>query len=595
MKATGLVVFFTVLCLNLNAQRVDFSYSPSGINPQVDHVFEEDGVDVYTFKFNVEDVKEPIQIVWQIPLNGMHIFFSNQKSDGVYPDWSSQIIHSRATTNAPVVAILDNSNQNKLSWAASDAMNSLKFFSGVVEETAELINKVVIKPAAFDQLKSYEIKIRLDRRAIPYWDVLSDVADWWASFNGHEPLHVPNEAKRPVYSTWYNFHQQLNVSEVIRECKLAKSLGCGTIIVDDGWQTTDSNRGYKFTGDWKSERIPQMKAFVDSIHAIGMKFMLWYSVPFVGTGSEAYKIFKDKLLNDRAWNDSYVLDPRYPEVRDYLIRIYANALTNWGLDGFKLDFVNAFNSSSALPYKEGMDYANVDKATDRLLTDVSATLTSLKMDVLIEFRQPYVGPLMRKYGNMFRATDCPYSIVHNRVRTSQVKLLAGHTATHSDMIMWHPGEPVESAALQLLNVMFSVPQLSVKLHEYPSEHIEMLRFWLTFWINHQDVLLDGDFEAHSPHLNFPLLVAKTKKKLVAGVYSPNAIVTVDATHAPFDEICVINASGIENLCLQAGGNPTRYKYSIYDCKGTVVDEGRVKLHGLMEFNVPEAGLLILDL
>ena len=36
-------------------------------------------------------------------------------------------------------------------------------------------------------------------------------------------------------------------------------------------------------------------------------------------------------------------------------------------------------------------------------------LTKIKTDVLIEFRQSYIGPLMRKYGNLFRAGDCPGS------------------------------------------------------------------------------------------------------------------------------------------------------------------------------------------
>ena len=46
-----------------------------------------------------------------------------------------------------------------------------------------------------------------------------------------------------------------------------------------------------------------------------------------------------------------------------------------------------------------------------------AELRRVKPDVMIEFRQPYIGPLMRKYGNMFRAGDAPNAAVDNRVRT----------------------------------------------------------------------------------------------------------------------------------------------------------------------------------
>ena len=67
---------------------------------------------------------------------------------------------------------------------------------------------------------------------------------------------------------------------------------------------------------------------------------------------------------------------------------------------------------------------------------------------MIEFRQPYIGPLMRKYGNIFRAGDCPNSALENRVRTTDLHILSGTTAVHSDMIMWHYEDQVEIAAFQ---------------------------------------------------------------------------------------------------------------------------------------------------
>ncbi|NIO10738.1 MAG: alpha-galactosidase, partial [Deltaproteobacteria bacterium] len=89
--------------------------------------------------------------------------------------------------------------------------------------------------------------------------------------------------------------------------------------------------------------------------------------------------------------------------------------------------------------------------------------------------------LMRKYGNMFRAADCPNMAVINRARTTDIRLLCGNTAVHSDMYMWHRDDPVEKAALQILNVLFSVPQLSVRLDSVPEEHIRMIKFWTEYW------------------------------------------------------------------------------------------------------------------
>ena len=201
-----------------------------------------------------------------------------------------------------------------------------------------------------------------------------------------------------------------------------------------------------------------------------------------------------------------MLDPRYPEARAYLVDVYRRALRDWGIDGFKLDFIERLvaDDKTVLDATGGRDFASVNEAADRMMTDVLAELRQVKPDVMIEFRQPYIGPLIRKYGNMFRASDCPNSYLANRVKTVDLRLLTGDTAVHADMIMWHPSEPVERAAFQLLNVMFSVPQVSVRLQEIPKDHFEMVRFYTDYWRRNRAVLLDGAFEALSPNANYPV-------------------------------------------------------------------------------------------
>src|SRR5204862_5578675 len=131
----------------------------------------------------------------------------------------------------------------------------------------------------------------------------------------------------------------------------------------------------------------------------------------------------------------------------------------------------------------------------------------LRPEVMIEFRQPYIGPLIRKFGNMLRAGDCPNSALANRVKTVDLRLLSGQTAVHADMIMWHPTERVESAALQLLNILFAVPQVSVRLEQLPPDHRAMLAFWVGYWNSNRPVLLDGAIEPLFPAANYPLVVA----------------------------------------------------------------------------------------
>jgi len=98
----------------------------------------------------------------------------------------------------------------------------------------------------------------------------------------------------------------------------------------------------------------------------------------------------------------------------------------------------------------GRDYDGVPEAIDRLLEDTIVRLSRIKREVMVEFRQSYVGPMTRKYGNMFRAMDCPKDAVENRMHTLDIRLLGGDAATHSDMLMWHAEDSVHSAALQIV-------------------------------------------------------------------------------------------------------------------------------------------------
>lgn len=63
------------------------------------------------------------------------------------------------------------------------------------------------------------------------------------------------------------------------------------------------------------------------------------------------------------------------------------------------------------------------------------------------------------------------------------------------MLMWNVDSHVEIAALQICSVLYGVPQISMRIDRLPSEHVEMLKFYLDFWRSHRDILLDGDLYA----------------------------------------------------------------------------------------------------
>lgn len=558
----------------------------------------EKGVEIVTLKLTRAQAATPpkFHLKWATPSRDAKGLWhpAAELNKGLPPDWVPGY-NSMFAFFAPVSTVFGSADGNVITVAVSDALNTLKSKAGVREEDGLIYHEIHFFQEPHAAVTEYTAQIRIDRRSIPYWTALKDVSEWWARQPGYAPAEVPQAARDPAYSTWYNYHQSLDPKVLLEELKVAKKMGFESIIIDDGWQTLDSSRGYAFAGDWRPDRIPDMHGFVDSSHALGIKVLLWYAVPYVGRDAKVTARFRDKTLRYMEDHKAYVLDPRFPEVREYLIGIYTQALRDWNLDGFKLDFMDNFTADKDTVFEAtgGRDYASVNEAADRLMTDILGELKKIKPDVLIEFRQAYIGPLMRKYGNMFRAGDCPNAYVQNRVRTTDLRLLSGNTAVHADMIMWHPAEPVELAAMQMTNILFSVPQVSVRLKEVPREHFDMVRFYTGYWSENRSVLLDGKFEARSPFANYPILVGTDAGKTIIGLYDDNIVrLERDIIRPAID---IVNGKNSRQVVLSLAENLGRVRYRVRNALGKVVEQGETELRqGVREFSVPVSGILSLE-
>lgn len=568
---------------------------PGAFQPTLSGQTLADGLELVTLRLTSPTPAVPaeLRLTWRHPVIDIHGMWTpgGGRSRDLVPDWARPR-RSQATSGAPVTCLHNLQGRNRLTFAVSDALHVIDSRSGVHEESAEFICEVRLFCVPPPALQQYEVSIRLDTRDIYYHEALKDVADWWAGMPDMTPSPVPEPARLPMYSTWYSMHQDLLPDQIQKQCRIAWELGCRAVIIDDGWQTTDSGRGYGYCGDWKPDRIPQMKQLVARLHEIGMKVLVWYSVPHAGKHSQAFKRFADKQLFYEERNSAACLDPRFPDVREYLINVYEQAIREWDLDGFKLDFVDWF-TAQGFPSREtnipGRDYAGVPEAVDRLLTDIMARLRTIKPDVMIEFRQSYIGPLMRKYGNMFRAGDCPDAAVTNRFRVLDVRLLCGNTAAHADPIMWNPAEPVESAALQMIHPLFGVPQVSMLLDKLPPDHFQMVKFWLTFWRENRDVIMDGRLHPMYPHAMFPVITSTAGQKLLIAVYEP--WVVRPGTHVP-EEILIVNGTQDEQVVMDLEKGLGKRLIEVFDCCGRKLMAETVTIdEGLYILPVPPAGLV----
>ena len=180
-----------------------------------------------------------------------------------------------------------------------------------------------------------------------------------------------------MYSTWYSDHQHVSAESVERHARAGASYGCAAVIVDDGWQTDDTARGYAYCGDWEptSRTFPDMASHVRRVHELGLRYVLWIAPPLIGVHSKAWDRLKDRILGFADGEVTAVLDPRYPEVREHLLESCIRPVRDWGVDGLKIDFIDSWAWSSPPPAPDG-DCTSVDEGVELLLQAITTELRS---------------------------------------------------------------------------------------------------------------------------------------------------------------------------------------------------------------------------
>lgn len=557
--------------------------------------YEKDGVQFYTFSFAWDPAEvessDSVTVTWEKPMLDYLYHWSPGRgfTHHIVPDWAGEL-PSMVSRNAPVSCIFDGRSRNRYTWALDECQKLVYSKNGVIEENGNMLIRFKLPLKQYTHVSSAKVTLRIDERDLSFAEVLDGVAQWWAKDCGMTPAFVPSIAKDPVYSFWYSFHQNVIASEVEEECRRAKKLGFDICIIDDGWETDDNNRGYTFCGDWEvcPAKIPDMAAHVKAVHDIGMKYLIWYSVPFVGYKSKHYKEFEGKYLYQVDRLNCAVLDPRYKEVREYLTGIYLKALKDWELDGFKLDFIDQWQfTDQNAPYNEGMDIPDILDAVDTFMIDTINALKAVKPDILLEFRQSYVGPHMRKYGNMFRVGDCPNDYISNRVGIFDLRMLMGESAVHSDMLMWHPDEKPETAALQIISVLFGVLQYSAKLERMAPRTYKMSSFWLDFVKEHRDLLLESPLEVYEPHLLYTWAKASSDTESIAVAYAADKCLIPDARKIVY----LVNGAMSDRILCELDG---RYVVHILDCCGEELSHEEKIFSGVTALAVPTGGLAVLE-
>ena len=547
----------------------------------------ENGVYEYTYEIPESEKEETLWVEWYEDVtNTVGCWYPDCGYVRAYgADWQRRRTTS-LSVSAPVYCLYDQRGNNCITIALSEAVRETEWKIGVHEEDGRFLFQCKIHMGRGRS----EVKLYINEGKTVYSRVLGKVQTWWKDGCGIVPAIVPEAAKMPFYSTWYSYHQNMEEKQLERECELAAQMGFKGIIVDDGWQTDDNHRGYAFCGDWKPSetKFPHMREHVAYVHFLGMKYMLWVSIPFIGKNSGIWKKFSDKLLEYQEEMNAGVADIRYKEVREYLMEQYVDLVKNYDLDGLKMDFIDEFHEGAATPeYNENMDFRDVQDALEHMMVQLYEKLRELKPDILIEFRQKYVGPYIRKFGNILRVDDCPMSQLSNRVGLVDLRILSSDTAVHSDMVMWNKAEEPEGVAIALQHCFFGSLQLSVRLEECRQEVLEVIRYYMELAQEWFEARLEGELAAEHPEHLYPVVYGEKENRAVVGVYEEDQVICVKEN---WTEALILNANKGNSLYLdlmQTSGK----KAVIRDCKGAVVKTLKKLQEGLIKIEIPAGGMV----
>ncbi|MER5497568.1 MULTISPECIES: glycoside hydrolase family 36 protein [unclassified Streptomyces] len=461
---------------------------------------------------HIEATDVPVEVRLSLPLGDAAGYWHPKAgwSRTVVADWAGRTDVSLVDGLA-AGCLYDHTGATMLTFAAADPVPEVSIRYGVSEENDTYVVHLALPASARPH------RLLLVRRSPSVASALKVLRTWYAAELPTMP--VPEAARLPLYCTWYAFNQQVDAETVETQAERAAELGFGTLILDDGWQRLGSGRGYAGVGDWVPDpgKFPDFTGHVARVRGTGLKYLAWVAPLLLGPRADCHPRWAPCATVEAGVPGAYVLDPRRPEVRAHVVDTCVRLVREHGLDGLKVDFLD-----EARVYA-GDGRGDIGRALTLLLTELRAALEAVRTDLLLELRQPYVGPGMAAFGNMLRSFDCPADSAANRVRTIDTALLAVGGAVHSDPLLWDTTAPVEAAARQLIGTLHSVPQVSVRLDTLPESHTEAIRFWLGRWRQFRGTLLDGDVEPGRPDDLYTLVRAEDGETRVVTVHGERVV------------------------------------------------------------------------
>lgn len=152
-------------------------------------------------------------------------------------------------------------------------------------------------------------------------------------------------ADRPILlNNWEATYFGFDEEKLMKIAETAARVGVELFVLDDGW-FGHRDDDHTSLGDWTPDlrKLPLgLKHLVDRVHALGLKFGLWFEPEMVSPDSDLFRTHPDWCIHVRGrenieGRNQLILDLSREDVRDYVYHAVADNLSANAIDYVKWD------------------------------------------------------------------------------------------------------------------------------------------------------------------------------------------------------------------------------------------------------------------
>lgn len=468
-----------------------------------------------------------------------------------------------AHRNFPYFTLFSDLHRNRVSLGLTELLAETEFYAKMsqLDGTYE-VTFTIHSPRDF--------QLFMDRRDLPWTDVL---ASYRALVLPSGVPDYPAGAWDPVYCSWYAFHAALTQDAVEANARAAADLGFGTFILDDGWSYDNPQRvcagatdWYKDIGNWtvSTRKFPDMEGHVRRVQAMGLRYLFWVAPTMIGVANE---VFQTTKCSTRCTYDPsfWYLDTGDKASVDAVLRRMEELMKRYQLDGLKVDFIDDEHPDLQLGSAEN---------TYHFVQALYRTVTAVKPDALIEFRQMYDVPQLLAYATQFRAGDVPFDYVDNFNRIAHIRAIVGDgVPVHADPVYWAKVETPENIARHMVAALAAVPMASLDLTDLTDVERKIFSHYIRFYRRHQAIYRQGHWQVEYAGTMASCITGTLAGETIAVIAEPNKALQTAAAGTP----------GLHLLNLSPVPLPAPGAKAVYDGQGDLQTNPVIPPGGRAEF------------